>query len=529
MPVAAREAQLEAAAARVACPAAALHCPCHLAPFGMQSFDQSVYMHSNGAFAALLFINHFEYTLNETFARDVTYPLLDGINAWWTSYLNLSSSGEYHDDNSHNRDAQHEGQLVADPQISLSLLARTMSAQLTLAAALGIAPPPAVADVAARLTPFNTAPFNFTPPAAENFTYWNNTRCHNDAGVRCGLALADCEAACAALGVDACSWFTFCPGNAVATCDACGAAPACWHYAAPVSQCGPGPGFTSGEAMGGRAPPQRLTAWASYRGADVARDSDSFALYPAWPSDWLNSQRGGGGGGTDSFAVAQASARAYIDWAGGRTVDVFSSAVLAGYGGPAPAAGNASFLPADVLDGFEAQVASLFGQNLLLRAPGGGIENIGASRAINDMLLGAVPLPSGAAPPQPLAPPPWLLRLFPFWPAGEPAAFTSLLAKGGFLVTARYDNASRAVVSPVQITAAYTLAGAAAAVVHVQSPWPHAPPDAVSATCGGAPAPVTWPAEYDGVLAFPAPRGLACELALAAPVAPPHPAPARAQ
>ena len=69
LPAAAREAQSAAAAARVACPASALHYACHLAPWGLQSADQSVYMHSNGAFAALLFVNSFEYTLNASFAR----------------------------------------------------------------------------------------------------------------------------------------------------------------------------------------------------------------------------------------------------------------------------------------------------------------------------------------------------------------------------------------------------------------------------------------------------------------------------
>lgn len=34
-----------------------------------------------------LFINHFEYTRNLTFAKEYVYPLLDGLNAWWGCFL----------------------------------------------------------------------------------------------------------------------------------------------------------------------------------------------------------------------------------------------------------------------------------------------------------------------------------------------------------------------------------------------------------------------------------------------------------
>lgn len=35
----------ESAASNITNPPGALHMPCHIAPWGMQSFDQSVYMH----------------------------------------------------------------------------------------------------------------------------------------------------------------------------------------------------------------------------------------------------------------------------------------------------------------------------------------------------------------------------------------------------------------------------------------------------------------------------------------------------
>ena len=43
--------------------------------------------------------------------------------------------------------------------------------------------------------------------------------------------------------------------------------------------------------------------------------------------------------------------------------------------------------------------------------------------------------------------------LFPVWPAAEPAAFSSLRTKGGFLVSATWNNATQAVDDGINITA----------------------------------------------------------------------------
>ena len=51
-----------------------------------QAFDRRA-LRRNGNFAALIFINHFEYTQDLDFARRVTYPLLEGLNAWWGCFL----------------------------------------------------------------------------------------------------------------------------------------------------------------------------------------------------------------------------------------------------------------------------------------------------------------------------------------------------------------------------------------------------------------------------------------------------------
>ena len=101
----------------------------------------STYMHWNGNFAALPFINKWEYTRNVTWAMRVAYPLLDGLNAWWSAYLVKAADGVYRDFRSQDPDEQHEGQRDANPQIGIALVKRTMLAQLDIAAAAGASPP----------------------------------------------------------------------------------------------------------------------------------------------------------------------------------------------------------------------------------------------------------------------------------------------------------------------------------------------------------------------------------------------------
>ena len=53
-------------------------------------------------------------------------PLFDGCMDWWSCYLYKTTAADgstvYHDWNVLNPDAEHEGQLVADPQIGLALI-----------------------------------------------------------------------------------------------------------------------------------------------------------------------------------------------------------------------------------------------------------------------------------------------------------------------------------------------------------------------------------------------------------------------
>lgn len=408
MPAAAQEAQTEAAAARVTCPADALHYSCHLGPWGARSFDGTVYMHWNGAFAALPFINHFEYTLDVDFAAANTYPLLDGLMAWWSCFLQKAPDAAYpgewrmgwaerlrslaagrltrpscalamhcscaadgyrYDDfNAYNPDQQHEEQPVPNPQIGLSLIKRIAAAQLVIGAAIGADVPAYVQDIHDHLAHFNTAPASVDGSSA--------------------------------------------------------------------------------------------TVWSAYSNATAAQ-SDWFSLYPLWPTEYT----GMSAPNASTQGLAQATSRLFSDFTNGRPVDLFPAAVLASAALPTfPGA----WTPSDVLAGLNSYLGKFFGPNMLPYAPGGGIENIALSRAIAEMLVTSVSTATSAGAPGSG----YVIRLLPFWPANETVSFTSLLVKGGFAVSAAYDGTSGAVQSPVAIAAQYTLGDALSSPCRLELPWP---------------------------------------------------------
>jgi len=113
---------------------------------------------------------------------------------------------------------------------------------------------------------------------------------------------------------------------------------------------------------------------------------------------------------------------------------------------------------------------------------GGWHGECGGGSGLNDMLVRA---PGGR-----------YIVLFPMWPATQPASFTTLRTKGGFLVSASWDPHVQAVADPVEITATVTgnctlqnpwalgrRDGAASPVIHC--------PDQRSASADGADR-VTW-------------------------------------
>jgi len=520
-------AQQQAQSAGITCPNTTLHYACHLAPWGYQSFDETIYMHWNGNFATLPLINLWEYTYgyNISYINDYLYPLISGINEWWSCYLNKTTLEStlintknnyvYRDNRILNPDAEHEGQLVPDPQIALTLIARTIWAQLSMASYLNVTVPTILTDIANNLVSFNTAPWNYTDPSKQNFTVWNNTRCHNDNGFIPGSTLQECMNSCASL--DTCDIFSFCPSRNVTGCDV---GPSCWQFTTTnSSSCTNFTGFISGEKIGAPSPTQEANIWTAYANA-TRSDSDSFALYPLWPSEFLPSIGGYRKNSTtwpgtnyvsniydNNTALSSAASNyLYIDWSNGRTVDVFSEAVYGGYGyiinnsvtsvlatSLTTLASYQSLLsssstmkllptlsfaitPTEILNGIETQINEYFGPNLLLYAPGGGVENIGLTRAINDMLVQSM---GGMGQP---------IQLFPFWPANEPASFTNLLVKGGILVSASYDNITQSVVSPISITVAYTYDNASSQYVEIISPWiTSQQPNTIKIVCGDNP------------------------------------------
>lgn len=415
-------AKAEAEKAGVTCASSTLHFACHLAPWGYQSRDTNTYMNWNGMFAALPFINDFEYMQNLSFARDTVYPLLDGLNEWSHCYLQKSGSGSDYileDWRKKAPDQEHEGQNVRNPQIGLSLMMRMAQAQLNIAKAINVTAPAHVQEIVAHLAPFNRAPFaspSPPPPEASNVT--KALRCHDDYHMGGESSLDACEAACFNDGD--CWYFTFCGADSRVDAGHCPKAATCWRYRRGAS-CDSAEGFTSGSRVAS-PPATKDYVWTAFTHATV-KQSDNFALYPLWPSEVIN--------GIDVDAETQRTAlitsKVYSNFPNGRPVSLFPAAVRAGAG----ADGAYAWSPSEIVSGLNAYLDNYQGPNFLPYAPGGGTENVGVSQAVNDMLVQA---PAGR-----------YIHLFPVWPEEDPASFTSLRVKGAFLVSASWNNVSRSV------------------------------------------------------------------------------------
>jgi hypothetical protein len=110
-------------------------------------------MQWNGAFASMLFINHWEYTRDVTFLRNVTYPLLSGLMDWWACTLTLDPTTNLYVDYP---DDAAEGQQVPNPQMALAFIARIADVLIGTADIVGIPPDPKVVEISEHLSPFNT-------------------------------------------------------------------------------------------------------------------------------------------------------------------------------------------------------------------------------------------------------------------------------------------------------------------------------------------------------------------------------------
>jgi len=186
---------------------------------------------------------------------------------------------------------------------------------------------------------------------------------------------------------------------------------------------------------------------------------------------------------TDILSVAQGSSKIYSDFANGRAVDIFPAAVRAGTGG------SYAWTAQNVIDGLNTFIGNYGGSNLLLYANGGGVENVGVSRAINEMLCQA---PEGK-----------YIQFFPMWPQDQSASFHTLLLQGGFLVSANYNSGSKQVEN-VQVTAAYTLNSASSSTCTILNPWSGRN---VNVVCGGNQASVKVNGKW---FSFTAPKNILC-------------------
>lgn len=79
-----------------------------------------------------------------------------------------------------------------------------------------------------------------------------------------------------------------------------------------------------------------------------------------------------------------------------------------------------------LMDHFESALAKHMYPNFWPSLGGGGLEQVGGATAVNELLLQSFE---------------GFLRLFPGWPVGEAASFTTLRAVGAFLVSAAVDAA----------------------------------------------------------------------------------------
>jgi hypothetical protein len=368
----------------------------------------------NGHFAALLFINHWEYTRNASFALSATLPLLNGLNQWYACYMskhvnpNNSSDYVFMDDNELNPDMESEENPVVNPQIALAMLQRTLWAQADISAWLNVTFPPELKDLRDHLPPYNTLP-----------------TVQNVSGTMMNVTV--------------------------------------------------------------------FTNWANGT-IDNQGDNQEFANYLIFPVE--SEDVGSPAAPLELQQIAQASVAQWYGFptAPGRSDDTFPGAVRA-----RNSLGVFKNTPEMIMDAFRYELLAPLMINSFI-AP--CEENMGMSRPINEMLLQSWRLPAGAGGG---AMGPFLLEVFPFWPADQPASFSTLLAKGGFEVSASYDGASKTA-GGVSIKAAHTVLDAAISRASLVNPWGAG--TLTNITCGGSP--VTVDVSPQGWLAWDAPRGVTC-------------------
>ena len=106
-------------------------------------------------------MNHWEYTRNKTFAREKTWPLVEGLVNWWSCFLKRSAIDNgtklvLDDWNAIYPDEEHETQPVKNPMIGLAFARRLASFQIMLSQQLGLPQPTAAVEIVRSLANFPT-------------------------------------------------------------------------------------------------------------------------------------------------------------------------------------------------------------------------------------------------------------------------------------------------------------------------------------------------------------------------------------
>ena len=240
------------------------------------------------------------------------------------------------------------------------------------------------------------------------------------------------------------------------------------------------------------------TMWTNFQGAKV-QDSNMWSMYPLFPAEHVSLFSD-----PAVLQIARASSVRYSTFATGRPVQIFPAAVRAGtVVGDDDGWEGAGWSADEIVEGLNAFLNRTFGQSFVAYTSAGGIENVGVTRAINEMLLASGELPQSS----PSSPPLFALELFAVWPKAEPAAFRALRGKGGFVVSASF-RPNVGVESPVTI---HSLAGERCALV-VPTGWSSAEGAlSVRVVCDGATLATTTIATTRGeAVVFTAPRGATC-------------------
>jgi len=253
-----------------------------------------------------------------------------------------------------------------------------------------------------------------------------------------------------------------------------------------------------------------LTAYANA----TSSQSDTFALYPAFPSEafsmtvMTDAQR----------LITQASSTRYgLAPVGqsGRPLDIFAAAVV-GLAGARTVVSPTAPTPSILKAGLRGYAKVALGRNALSIAPGGGVENAGLSRGLTDMLLFSSPFSSSSTGIAMR----WFARLFAAWGLDEDAQFDGLIAKGGCEFSAQIKGG---VISPlVNVSALYLLPSDINGFGNcsMANPWSNTTTSNVTVMCGGKSVTSVWlnvlaaGGGTESVLSFFAPQAVGCTVEL---------------